>query len=248
MKPELVQKELYDRIASDHQAHYDDEASRRFRDTFIYPHLLGGIDFSGARVLEAMCGSGQVTRQLLGRGAFVVGLDVSQSQLELFRRKFPQCATVCASVTDLGFEDASFDHVVVMGGLHHTHPRLEETIVEIHRVLKPGGCLCFSEPHTGSLPDAARKLWYRIDPLFLPNEASLDFAKLKRTFADRFTFGPDHYLGSIGYLLIFNSLVLRVPLWLKRAYSPAFMRVERALSALLCKQTSCFMVSQWRKR
>ena len=248
MKPELIQKEHYDRISSDYQAHYDDEASRRYRDRFIYPLLLGGIDFSGARVLEAMCGSGQVTRQLLGRGAFVVGLDVSHAQIELFRRRFPQCATVRASVTDLGFQDASFDHVVVMGGLHHTHPSLEEAIVEIHRVLKPGGCLCFCEPHTGSMPDAARKLWYRIDPLSLSNEAALDFAKLKRTFADRFTFGPDHYLGSIGYLLIFNSLVLRVPLWLKRAYSPALMPVERALNAMLCKQTSCFMVSQWRKR
>jgi len=248
MKPELVQKEHYDRIASDYEAHYDDEASQRFRGAFIYPHLLGGIEFAGTRVLEAMCGSGQVTRQLLGRGAVVVGLDVSQAQLQLFRRKYPQCDAVCASVTDLGFDAASFDHVVVMGGLHHTHPRLEETIVEIHRVLKPEGYLCFSEPHSGSLPDAARKLWYRVDPLFLSNEASLDFKRLKRTFADRFTFGPDHYLGSIGYLLIFNSLVLRVPLWLKRAYAPAFMRVERALSALHGKRTSCFMVSQWRKR
>jgi len=225
MKPHLGQQEHYDRIASDYQAHYDDEASRRYRDTFIHPPLLGGIDFSGARVLEAMCGSGQVTRQLLGRGAFVVGLDLSHSQIELFRRRFPQCATVRASVTDLGFHDASFDHVVVMSGLHHAHPGHEEAIVEIHRVLKPGGCLCICEPHAGSLPDAARKLWYRIDPLFLSNEAALDFAKLKRTFADRFTFGPDHYLGSIGYLLIFNSLVLRVPLWLKRAYSPALMPV-----------------------
>jgi len=47
-----------------------------------------------------MCGSGQVTRQLLGRGAVVVGLDVSQTQLELFRRKYPRCDAVCASVTD----------------------------------------------------------------------------------------------------------------------------------------------------
>ena len=117
MKPELVQKELYDRIASDYEAHYDDEASQRFRDTFIYPHLLGRIDFKGTRVLEAMCGSGQVTRQLLARGAQVVGLDVSQSQVQLFKAKFPECDAVCASVTDLSFEPDSFDHVVVMGRL-----------------------------------------------------------------------------------------------------------------------------------
>jgi SAM-dependent methyltransferase len=248
MKPELVQKELYDRIATDYEAHYDDEESQRVRDTFIYPHLLGQLDFGGARVLEAMCGSGQVTRQLLARGAHVVGLDVSQSQVELFKAKFPQCGAVCASVTDLGFEDDSFDHVVVMGGLHHTHPRLEETVAEIHRVLKPGGYLCFSEPHLGSLADVVRKVWYRFDPLFLSNEAALDFPKLKQTFSDRFAFGPDHYLGGIGYLLIYNSLVFRVPLWLKRAYAPPMMSVERALSPLHGRRLSCFCVSQWQKR
>ena len=248
MKPELVQKELYDRIASDYEAHNDDDASRQFRDTFIYPHLLGQIDFTGARVLEAMCGSGQVTRQLLARGAHVVGLDVSQSQVQLFKARFPQCAAVCASATDLAFESHSFDHVVVMGGLHHAHPRLEETVGEIHRVLKPGGYLCFSEPHMGSLPDLLRKVWYRFDPLFLSNEASLDFARLKKTFAGSFRFGRDNYLGNLGYLFVYNSLVFRVPLWVKEAYAPAMIRVERALSPFQSRRLSCFCVSQWQKR
>jgi ubiquinone/menaquinone biosynthesis C-methylase UbiE len=248
MKPELVQKELYDRIAADHEAHNDDEASQRFRDAFIYPHLLGRIDFTGTRVLEAMCGSGQVTRQLLARGAQVVGLDVSQSQVQLFKGKFPRCAAVCASVTDLSFDSNSFDHVVVMGGLHHAHPRLEETLSEIHRVLKPGGYLCFSEPHLGSLPDLVRKVWYRVDPLFLSNEASLDFVRLKKRFSTSFTFGRDHYLGNIGYLLIFNSLVFRVPLWLKKAYAPTMMKVERVLGAFQGRRLSCFCVSQWQKK
>jgi SAM-dependent methyltransferase len=248
MKPELDQKELYDRIAVDYEAHYDDESSQRFRNRFIYPHLLGQIDFRNTRVLEAMCGSGQVTRQLLARGARVVGLDISQSQVTLFRRKFPECAAVCASVTDLGLASASFDHVVVMGGLHHTHPRLVPTIAEIHRVLKPGGSLCFSEPHAGSFPDLIRKVWYRLDPLFLANEAAVDFRLLKRAFADRFSFGPENYLGNIGYLLIFNSLIFRVPLRIKAAYAPAMMKVERALSVFHGPRVSCFMVSQWQKR
>lgn len=248
MKEELQQKELYDRIAADYEAHYDDETSQRFRDEFIYVHLLGGIDFRGAKVLEAMCGSGQVTRQLIGRGAHVVGLDVSLSQVQLFRRRWAPCAAVCASVIDTGFRDASFDQVVVMGGLHHTHPRLSEAIAEIHRILKPGGTLCFSEPHAGSFADVARKLWYKVDPLFLSNEASLDFAALKREFANRFTFGSEHFLGNIGYLLIFNSLVFRVPLWLKRTYAGPLMRAERVLARLQGPRLSCFMVSQWRKK
>src|SRR5262245_63030071 len=105
MKAEANQKALYDRIAADYEAHNDDEASQRFRDTFIYPHLLGTIDFRGTRVLEAVCGSGQVTRQLLARGARVVGLDLSESQVGLFARRFPQCPAVCASAPSTPFAD-----------------------------------------------------------------------------------------------------------------------------------------------
>ena len=62
MKAERDQKALYDRIAADYEAHYDDEASQRFRDTFIYPFLLGNIDFRGTRVLEAVCDYGVVDK------------------------------------------------------------------------------------------------------------------------------------------------------------------------------------------
>jgi SAM-dependent methyltransferase len=246
--PERDQKALYDRIAAEHEAHNDDEESYRFREAIIYPHLFGTIDFTGARVLEAMCGSGQVTRQLLTRGAQVTGLDLSYSQVERFKSKFPRCAAVCGSTTDLGLASNSVDHVIIVGGLHHTHPRLEDTVGEIHRVLKPGGYLCFSEPHAGTLPNLIRKVWYRIDPLFLPNEAAIDLENLKRTFANSFRFGGEHYLGNIGYVFIFNSQMLRVPLWLKRAYTPLMMQVERFLGPLQSRRLSCFCVSQWQKR
>ncbi len=246
--PERHQKALYDRIAAEHEAHNDDEESRRFRETIIYPHLFGTIEFAGTRVLEAMCGSGQVTRQLLAKGARVTGLDLSYSQVRRFRSKFTDCAAVCASTTDLGFASNSFDHVIVVGGLHHTHPRLEATVREIHRVLKPGGFLCFSEPHAGTLPDLIRKAWYRFDPLFLPNEAAIDLERLKQTFASAFRFGEEHYLGNVGYVFIFNSQFLRMPLRLKRAYTPLMMQVERFLLPLQNRRLSCFCVSQWQKR
>ena len=58
----------------------------------------------------------------------------------------------------------------------------------------------------------------------------------------------DNYLGNIGYLFVYNSLVFRVPLWVKEAYAPAMIRVERALSPFQSRRLSCFCVSQWQKR
>jgi hypothetical protein len=59
-----------------------------------------------------------------------------------------------------------------MGGFAPHASRAERTIVELHRVLKSGAGSALRSL-TGSLPDAARKLWYRLDLLFMSNEASL---------------------------------------------------------------------------
>src|SRR6266581_1635280 len=63
-------------------------------------------------------------------------------------------------------EDGFFDAVFITGGLHHVHPNVAGAMAEIHRILKPGGWLCFYEPHTGSMADLVRRLWYRVDHLF----------------------------------------------------------------------------------
>jgi SAM-dependent methyltransferase len=182
------------------------------------------------------------------RGARVTGLDISSELIASFRRQWPRCEAVCASIFETRFAPASVDCVVIVGGLHHLHPRLGEAVDEVHRILKPGGHFCFMEPHAGSLPDTLRKLWYRCDPLFEENEAAVDVAGLQRCNASRFTFVRTRYLGSVAYLLVLNSLVFRMPLWLKRLYTPALMALESGLSPLLGRRLACFAVAQWRKR
>src|SRR5436190_12565984 len=86
---EREQSEHYDRIQDTYEAHYDDPSSQRYRRRFLYEPLLGGIDLSGKRVLEAMCGSGQVTGFLRERGASVTGLDISARAVSSFRERWP---------------------------------------------------------------------------------------------------------------------------------------------------------------
>jgi len=70
-----------------------------FEMAFIYPHLLGH-PVRGTRVLEAMCGSGQVTRQLLGRAPLSSG-STSRRRSSSFQAEIPH-ATGVRIVTDLG--------------------------------------------------------------------------------------------------------------------------------------------------
>ena len=244
---EQLQRELFDRISLQYEAHYDDVFSRRYRAKFICAPVFEGIDFSGMKVLEAMCGSGQTTEYLLAQGATVTGLDISSQSIESFRERWPECTAVCASILDSGLESNSVDCAVVMAGLHHLHPHVGDAIRELHRVLKPGGYLCMWEPHSGSLPDRVRKWWYRHDSLFAENEASIDFASIKEEFSGQFSFEKEHFIGNFAYLLVLNSLIFRAPLALKRLYTPILMKVEPIVNLFQGKLLSCVALAQWRK-
>ena len=248
MDSEQLQKEHIDRIFAEYEAHYDDPWSKRYREEFVYGYMFSGLNLHGSNVLEAMCGSGQTTEYLLSQGGIVTGLDISKEAISSFKKRWPQCNSLCASILDSQLPSNIFDFVIVSGALHHLHPHLNKAMNEIYRVLKPGGYFCFSEPHAGSLPDFFRKFWYRYDSFFAENEAAIDLEGLKSEYSSRFEFISAKYLGNIANLLVFNSLIFRIPLRFKSIYSPLLLRLERIVSNIQGKLLSCFVVCQWRKK
>jgi SAM-dependent methyltransferase len=245
---EMLQRKHYDRIAPAYEAHYGDACSREYRRRFIYQPMFEGIDVAGMNVLDGMCGSGHTTEYLLSRGAQVTGLDISSEEINRFRARCPEALGLCRSLLDSKLDSDSFDCLAVVGGLHHLHPHLNDAIREIHRVLKPGGYFCFMEPHSGSIPDVVRRLWYRFDGLFSNNEAAIDVRRLENDFANHFTFNRARYQGNVGFLFVLNSLIFRMPLQVKPIYSPALMTCEATLNKLQKKLTACFTIGQWQKK
>ena len=245
---EQIQKAHYDRIARSYEAHYDDPCSQEYRKRFFHAPMFEGLKLAGLNVVEAMCGSGAATQYLLSHGARVTGLDISAEAISSFLARWPACRAVCASVLDSKLESNSFDAIVVVGGLHHLHPQVSAAVGEIHRILKVGGQLCFVEPHQGAALDWIRRYWYRHDPLFASNEASIDLEALKQEFSSGFEFKRESYRGNLAYLLVLNSMVFRLPLRLKPVYTPALLKLEAFISPLQGKRLSCFVVCQWQKR
>ena len=138
--------------------------------------------------------------------------------------------------------------MVVVGGLHHVHPHVDEAVDEIWKLLKPGGFFCFSEPHTGSVMNVARRLWYARDTMFESNEAAIDVAALRRTHRAKFDVVGETYFGNVAHTLVLNSMVLRAPPWFKRLYAGPAMALERVLDPILGRKLSCSVSCQWRKR
>ena len=160
----------------------------------------------------------------------------------------PPEAPIVGSILDEILPPESFDVVIVVGGLHHVHPNVDDAVLHIWKLLKPGGYLCFSEPHTGSLIDHARRLWYRRDPMFEANEAAVDIAALHRATEGKFDVVQEKYFGNIAHTLVLNSMILRAPRWLKRIYARPAMWLEAPLNLILGRRLSCSVSCQWQKR
>jgi ubiquinone/menaquinone biosynthesis C-methylase UbiE len=110
---------------------------------------MGPIE--GLRVLELGCGHGDLTLQLLQRGARVVAIDVSSGMADVTRaraRRFLPDADAevrAAPVEDTGVADTAVDMVTGKWILHHVD--LAQAAREVHRVLRPGGRGVFFENH-----------------------------------------------------------------------------------------------------
>jgi SAM-dependent methyltransferase len=102
---------------------------------------------AGMSVLELGCGTGYFTRELARSRADIVAIDVSPELLEIARANCSErnVRYEIQNASALSYPDAVFDSVVGSSVLHHLE--IEEALREIHRVLKAGGTIYFTEPN-----------------------------------------------------------------------------------------------------
>lgn len=130
----------------------------------------------GLRVLEVGCGAGLTTNAIADmlKPSHLSAFDFSHEQVARAKRRLDKHAAVeirQADATAMPYETASFDAVLEIGILHHI-PRWREAILEVARVLRPGGTFCFAEPSRGRLTRGM----YRIFPH--PAEAMFEQSEL----------------------------------------------------------------------
>ena len=103
---------------------------------------------AGRRVLDLACGSGRYSRLLVEANAGqVVALDFCMPMLQ----QVAAVSRVCASMMQLPLQANSFDCVISGLALGHATD-IYPWMSEVARVLRPGGCLLYSDFH----PQAAR--------------------------------------------------------------------------------------------
>ena len=96
----------------------------------------------GEFILDAGCGTGVFTLDMISRGARVVGIDLSLSMIRRARQKArsPQLRIISADILRLPFPENSFDKTVSVTALEFI-PDGQKAITELLRVTRKGGTL-----------------------------------------------------------------------------------------------------------
>ncbi len=114
----------------------------------IYNSLLS---LDGKHILELGCGGAEITRNIATSGTdrtiSALEVDPIAHEKNLQITDLPNVTFVLAGAQDIPLEDNSVDVVFMFKSLHHVPLELmEPSMLEIRRVLKPGGFAYISEP------------------------------------------------------------------------------------------------------
>jgi SAM-dependent methyltransferase len=144
----------YDSIADTYAGHIDDAPYNALYERPAMLGLMPGV--AGARILDAGCGGGWYSEQLLHRGADVDAVDGSAAMVEHARARLASKLSdggegrLSIQFADLGkplpFDDDRFDGILSPLVLHYIED-WRPTFREFRRVLKPDGWLLFSTHH-----------------------------------------------------------------------------------------------------
>lgn len=134
-------------------------------------HMLKWVtEHPGTQILDGGCGPGDTTREIahsVPEATSVTGIDFSDSMIAFANtQNNPKNVHFqSGDLTNLTFEDHTFDAVRVERVLHHI-PQAEKAVQEIFRVLKPGGRCALDEPDFS---------FTRVSPL--PSDLAHDYAQ-----------------------------------------------------------------------
>jgi SAM-dependent methyltransferase len=131
----------YDAVAPEYAARFSAELAHKPLDRELLTRFGSEVRGHGL-VYDLGCGPGHTTAFLHDLGVQVRGLDLSAALLHEARQRHPHVEFEQGDMLELPVADDSLAGVVAFYAIVHLSPiGLRRALVEIHRVLKPGGRL-----------------------------------------------------------------------------------------------------------
>jgi 2-polyprenyl-3-methyl-5-hydroxy-6-metoxy-1,4-benzoquinol methylase len=103
-------------------------------------------EVSGKRILDIGCASGYVGAELIKRGAYVIGTDISEQAIQIAQKRISEAYVVeVGDILPAGMA-ADFDIVIMSEILEHIFEP-EPMLKKVHTALKPTGSLIITTPN-----------------------------------------------------------------------------------------------------
>jgi SAM-dependent methyltransferase len=137
-----------------------------------------GLSWTGLKVLDVGCFTGEFLQLLKTHGADVYGLELQSRAVEIANRKLDG-RVLQVDIDRADFPQMSFDIISLLGVIEHVVDPIR-LLSRAQDLLRPGGLLLIQTPNSGSfLAHAMRGLW----PPYAPVEHIHLFSKQSLTLA-----------------------------------------------------------------
>lgn len=214
-----------------------DQFSYLIRKRYVL-EMLDRIPHKG-RILDIGCGPAVYTRDLVGRGWNVCGVDLSSGMLQTAARaagtlQGKPVRFAAAQATELPFRDRSFDAVLCVGVVSYVDS-VPALLKDVCRVLRPGGEAIFQISNAQSMAEVDLKVREALGRL-LPKPKDLDAHDRFRAQVKLHPYRPSTLNGWCDQArlarLEFRFFDFRPPLVIDRLLPSLSLAVGRRLEAL----------------
>ncbi len=131
---------------------YKDSAAMQIRTKRRVDYFLNLMDKSEIKdVLEIGCGRGEVSNYIAENSNHqVLGTDICRPFIDEANKRY-QLPNLNFAVLDFNnpveVEKKQFDYIIGNGILHHLYYNIDESLINLRKLLKPGGKIIFLEPN-----------------------------------------------------------------------------------------------------
>lgn len=125
-----------------------------------------GVERGPGAFLDLGCGSGSTVRAASRAGWEALGIDLDPALVAIGREQLGVDLR-CGTLPDPTLPDGHFDFIRMRDVIEHL-PNPREVLVELRRLLAPGGTLLVATPNEGSLPARLRNLLWRREVAAVP--------------------------------------------------------------------------------
>lgn len=205
LNPMLTARQLRDLYPDDYYAYQDNFHTQKWKQPIKkvlgYYVLSHNPDFSApGTMLDLGCGSGWFMDGMREQGWTTYGVEVNEGAVQR-GRAIKGLNIFCGTLQEAGFPSELFDYVRLNHSFEHMNCP-NETLSEIHRVLKPGGQLFIGVPNVRSLTSRVFKQywWHLCAPVHPFSYAANTLSRLlvKHGFVVKCTRFNSDYFGLLG--------------------------------------------------